>query len=138
MQLAGGTIEIPIEVESGDASVAVGIMPGEGFDWDSYLQSKTQGESGSYKAPEGGGGVTDKIKIGDTEVSFGHSGGNLEGTNLSPTEVNQAIANDVVSKHSGTGQFYKGRININGTEIEYTSFSVKDGLINAGTYYPVQ
>mgnify|MGYP000740785728 CR=1 FL=1 len=53
-------------------------------------------------------------------------------------EVNQAIANDVVSKHSGTGQFYKGRININGTEIEYTSFGVKDGLINVGTYYPVQ
>ena len=42
--------------------------------------------------------------------------GNLEGTGLSANEVNQAIAKDVVTKNPG----------------------IKDGLINVGTYYPVQ
>jgi hypothetical protein len=39
---------------------------------------------------------------------------------------------------SGTGQFYKEQLDVNGVTIEYTSYGVKDGLINVGTYYPVQ
>ena len=97
-----------------------------------------KGDSDTYKAPEGGGGVTDRIKVGDTEVSFGHGGRHLEGTNLSVQEVNQAISKDVINHNVGTGKFYKGRISIKNIVIEYTSFGVKDGLINIGTYYPVQ
>ena len=99
-----------------------------------------EGESDSedYKAPAGGDGVTDNVKVGDKEVSFGHGGRHLEGTGLSANEVNQAIAKDVVTKNPGTGQFYKGKLNVNGITIEYTSYGVKDGLINVGTYYPVQ
>ncbi len=93
---------------------------------------------GIYKIPEGGGEITDIIKVGDLEVSFGHGGRHLEGVNLSIQDVNQAIANDVTTKHSGIGQFYKGQININGVTIEYTSYGVENGLINVGTYYPVQ
>ena len=93
--------------------------------------------SSSYKVPEGGGGITDKIKIRDMEVSFGHGGRHLAGTNLSTEEVNQAIAKDIIAKNKRAGQFYKGRINIKGIEIEYTSYVVEDGFINIGTYYPV-
>ena len=76
--------------------------------------------------------------IGDKEVSFGHGGKHLEGTGLSANEANQAIAKDVVTKNPGTGQFYKRQLDVNGVTIEYTSYGVKDGLINVGTYYPVQ
>ena len=64
--------------------------------------------------------------------------GNFEGTGLSANEVNQAIAKDVVTKNPGIGQFYKGQLDVNSATIEYTSYGVKDGLINVGTYYPVQ
>ena len=104
--------------------------------WEYGVNAK--GDSDTYKAPEGGGGVTDRIKVGDTEVSFGHGGRHLEGTNLSVQEVNQAISKDVINHNVGTGKFYKGRISIKNIVIEYTSFGVKDGLINIGTYYPVQ
>ena len=92
----------------------------------------------TIKTPEGGGGVTDNVKVGDKEVSFGYGGRHLEGTGLSANEVNQAIAKDVVTKNPETGQFYKGQLDVNGVTIEYTSYGVKDGLINVGTYYPVQ
>ena len=117
----------------GQSERAVTREPGE----EETSQEESEGKSSSYEAPRGGGGITDKINIGETGVSFGHGGRHLEGTNLSPSEVNQAIANDVVTKHSGTGQFYKGRIVVKGTEIEYTSFCLKDGMIHIGTYYPV-
>lgn len=71
-------------------------------------------------------------------MNFGHGGRHLEGTGLSANDVNQAIAKDVVSKNPGTGQFYKGQIDVNGVTIEYTSYGVKDGVINVGTYYPAK
>ena len=92
--------------------------------------------NGNYTVPKGGGGVTDNIKIGNKVITFGHGGRHLEGTNLSSSEVNKAIANDVVSKNPGTGQFYKGQVNVNGVNIEYTSYGVEDSVINIGTYYP--
>ena len=103
-----------------------------------WKNNKGESDSKEYKAPEGGGGVTDNVKVGDKEVSFGHGGRHLEGTGLSANEVNQTIAKDVVTKNHGTGQFYKGKLDVNGVTIEYTSYGVKDGLINVGTYYPVQ
>ncbi len=71
-------------------------------------------------------------------MNFGDGGRPLEGTGLSADKVNQAIAKDVVTKNPGTGQFYKGQIDVNRVTIEYTSYGVKEGLINIGTYYPVQ
>lgn len=90
----------------------------------------------TYKTPRGGG-VTDKIKVGKVEVSFGHGGRHLDGTGLSVQEVNKIIAQDVVDKNLNIGQFYKGQVNINGITIEYTSFGLKDGMVNIGTYYPI-
>ncbi len=95
-------------------------------------------ESGGYEIPDGGGGVSDSVKVDNKEVNFGHGGRHLEGTELSVKEVNQAIANDVVTKNLEIGQFYKGHVEVDGIIIEYTSYGVKDGVINIGTYFPVK
>ena len=52
--------------------------------------------------------------------------------------IRPALPGDVlvITKNPGTGQFYKGQVNVNGVNIEYTSYGVKDGVINIGTYYP--
>lgn len=102
------------------------------------ILGKENSYTNEYRTPSGGGGVTDNVKVGNKEVSFGHGGRHLAGTGLSIHDVNQAIANDVVIKNTGVNQFYKGQIEVNGIIIEYTSYGVKDGLINVGTYYPVQ
>lgn len=142
-----GTTKVP--VQGADGKQYMLEVPDEALMADGTLNpaiiSQMQGETGNeedsestsdaYKAPGGGGGVTDNIKVGNKEVTFGHGGRHLEGTNLSATEVNQAIANDVVSKNPGVGQFYKGQVNVNGVNIEYTSYGVKDAVINIGTYY---
>ncbi len=94
--------------------------------------------SNGYETPTGGGGVTSQIKVGDTNVTLGHGGRHLEGTGLSVDEVNNAIAQDIANIHPGTGKFYKGRIEIEGQTIEYTSYGTKNGEINIGTYYPVK
>lgn len=80
-------------------------------------KGKPDAGGGDYKAPKGGGGMTDNIKIGNKEVTFGHGGRHLDGTNLSANEVNQVIANDVITKNPGTGKFYKGQVKVNGVNI---------------------
>ena len=59
-----------------------------------FHKLKGDSDTGDYKAQDGGG-VTDNVKVGDKEVSFGHGGRHLEGTDLSVNEVNHAIAKDV-------------------------------------------
>lgn len=87
-----------------------------------------------YTAPKGGGGITDSINVNGREVTFGHGGRHLEGTGLTPEQVNSAIANNLpVLK---PGEFYKGTVNINGISIEYTSYGRTEGIVHVGTYYP--
>ena len=88
-----------------------------------------------YTPPNGGGGVTDRISVGNKTVEFGHGGRHLEGTGLSVNQVNQIIANDVVNKPSTMGTSMGATVNINGTEIYYRYFTRTDGLINIGSYY---
>lgn len=133
---------------AGMAAVAVGLV--EAF---KGISSATKGIGGSvddvvegvikstikdegYQPPLGGGGITDIIKVGNKKITFGHGGRHLQGTNLSITKVNQAIAKDVANIHPGTGKFYRGQINIDGISIEYTSYGVQEDMINIGTYYP--
>ena len=91
-----------------------------------------------YNPPDGGGGITDSIKIQDKKVTFGHGARHLEGSNITATEVNNAIAKEIAKIHPETGQFYKGRIIIKGKTIEYSAYGVQDGIINIGTYYIVK
>lgn len=94
--------------------------------------------AGEYAAPSGGGGVTSTIKANGQTVNFGHGGRHLEGTGLNVDAVNQALANEVSTLNLGTGQFHKGQIIVDGITIEYTSYGVSEGIINVGTYYPLQ
>ena len=99
--------------------------------------SKGVGRADEYISPAGGGGITTTIKINGKTIDFGHGGRHLEGTGLNIDTVNQALAKEVSRIHPGTGQFYKGQIVVDGITIEYTSYGVRDGVINIGTYYPL-
>ena len=99
---------------------------------------ETPSSSADYTHPNGGGGTTDTIHVGKQEIRFGHGGRHLEGTGLSTAEVNKAIAKEVSRLNIEPQQFYKGRVTVNGITIEYTSFGLKDGVINVGTYYPIK
>ena len=101
-------------------------------------ESGSKTGAGEYVAPGGGGGVTSTIKVNGRTVNFGHGGRHLEGTGLSVDTVNQALANEVSVLNLGTGQFHKGQIIVDGITIEYTSYGVSEGIINVGTYYPLQ
>lgn len=103
-------------------------------------QGKTEAPNSpaDYTYPNGGGGTTQTIHIGKQEIRFGHGGRHLEGTGLSSAEVNKAIAKEVSRLNIEPQQFYKGRITVNGITIEYTSFGLKNGAINVGTYYPIK
>ncbi|MDE7062340.1 MAG: hypothetical protein K2O73_03740, partial [Lachnospiraceae bacterium] len=102
------------------------------------LESGSNAGLGEYVAPSGGGGVTSIIKANGQTVNFGHGGRHLEGTDLNVDTVNQALANEVSTLNLGKGQFHKGQIIVDGITIEYTSYGVSDGVINVGTYYPLQ
>ena len=101
-------------------------------------ESGSKTGAGEYVAPGGGGGVTSTIKVNGRTVNFGHGGRHLEGTGLSVDTVNQALANEVSALNLGTGKFHKGQIIVDGITIEYTSYGVSEGIINVGTYYPLQ
>lgn len=54
------------------------------------------------------------------------------GTDFTANQVNQAIASEVSKMQLGAGQFYKRQITVNGVKIEYTSYCVRDNVINIG------
>ena len=90
-----------------------------------------------YESPTGGGGITSTTKLNNQIVTFGHGGRHLEGTGLNVADVNQAIASEVSNMNYSVGKFYKGQVMVNGVTIEYTSYGVSEGVVNVGTYYPV-
>ena len=86
--------------------------------------------------PAGGGGITDKVQVGNTTVTFGHGGRHLIGTNLTTTQVNPVIANDVVNRNLPVGSFSpSGQVAVDGRIIIYTAKVISDELINVGTYH---
>lgn len=120
------------------ASEALGEVNCGELSGSSTYQSGSNTGAGEYAAPSGGGGVTSTIKANGQTVNFGHGGRHLEGTGLNVDAVNQALANEVSTLNLGTGQFHKGQIIVDGITIEYTSYGVSEGIINVGTYYPLQ
>lgn len=100
------------------------------------LEGSDRVRNNGYNAPKGGGGVSDIIQVGDTTVTFGHGGRHLTGTELSTNQVNQIIAEDVVSRGLEIGHFLNdGSVVINGYNIAYTAKQRTKVLINVGTYY---
>jgi len=73
-------------------------------------------------------------------VTFGHGARHLAGTGLSRKAVESALrveVNAIKSKASSIGSFW-GRIGIGGKTIEYRAFTLPDGSIHIGTYYPLK
>lgn len=110
--LTDGTVTYGFAVSTTCVSTAGAVAVAEGIIAANIMYS-------NYTAPKGGGGKTDSIKINGREVTFGHGGRHLEGTGLTPEQVNSAIANNLPNLKPG--EFYKGTVNINGVSIEYTS-----------------
>ena len=88
-----------------------------------------------YTPPSGGGGTTSQIKINGITITFGHGGRHLTTTKLSISDVERAIANDVVLKPAVYTKLGKEIINIRGYNIEYHYRTLSDIWINVGTYF---
>ena len=118
------------------ASLVYSSVSNFGRDVDELNKSKEESTE-EYVPPEGGGGVTSSVKVGDKTVTFGHGGRHLEdlnGTGLTINEVNDIIANDVVKK-SLTNGFNEFNIEINGNVITYRAFPLENNRIHIGTYF---
>ena len=73
------------------------------------------------------------------DITFSHGARHLVGTGLEQGAVESAIQGeiqDVVANASSTGSFW-GRVTLNGQTIEYRAFTLPNGTINVGTYYPI-
>lgn len=90
-----------------------------------------------FGSASGGGGTTDVVRIGEKTVKFGHGKRHLKGTRLTERQVNDAIAKEVAELNLKAGQFHKGRVEIDGYTIEYTSYGLSEGTVNVGTYYTI-
>ena len=115
----------------------VGSAVGGGRKTEKVLGGALGGGSGTYTAPQGGGGITSSITVNGKTVNFGHGGRHLNGTGLDINVVNEAIANKVSTIKLGVGEFFKGQIVADGITIEFTSYGVSEGIINVGTYYTI-
>jgi RHS repeat-associated protein len=73
-------------------------------------------------------------------VIFGHGARHIIGSALEKQAVEAAIEKEIqfVSREATqTGSFW-GRINMNGTVVEYRAFTLPDGTVNVGTYYTLK
>jgi hypothetical protein len=71
-------------------------------------------------------------------IKSAHGARHLEGTGLGSEAVESAITRHVQASTQGasqTGSFW-GRVTVEGQTIEYRAFTLPDGTINVGTYYP--
>ena len=91
-----------------------------------------------YTPPKGGGGITSEININGVKVTFGHGGRHLSSTNLSISDVEGAIARDVITKSPTNGVVKHGLISVNGIDIFYNYFTRDANLINIGSYRPLK
>ena len=79
-----------------------------------------------------GGGAARAVRI-----TFGHGDRHLP-AGLSGTEVEDAIRSTIASEVASadaSGAFW-GRLEVDGTTIEYRAYTLPDGRVNVGTYYP--
>lgn len=88
-----------------------------------------------YTTPEGGCGKTDSIQVGDTTVTFGHGGRHLEGTELNTAQVNQAIAENVVTQSFSAAGNVNASVVVSGYNIMYRAKLITSSWINVGTYF---
>ncbi|MCI8545562.1 MAG: RHS repeat-associated core domain-containing protein, partial [Bacilli bacterium] len=88
-----------------------------------------------YKAPFGGGGITDTITVNGRTIEFGHGGRHLEGTDLSPNQVNTVLAKDVINKNLELNRSTEFTTHVNGVEINYRASQLLNGNIRIGTYF---
>jgi hypothetical protein len=100
--------------------------------------------TGGLSVGGGGGvggraGITKGIAGRQVTIQSGHGARHLAGTRLAPGTVESAIGSQVQQATSGasaTGSF-RGRVTLEGHVIEYRAFTLPNGTINVGTYYPV-
>ena len=91
-----------------------------------------------YTPPAGGGGVTEEIRVGKNTVTLGHGGRHLDGTNLSVSQVNQAIAMDVCKNPPKPGEYLVRTIEIGGVSIGYRVYARSDSTFHVGTYHVIK
>lgn len=92
-----------------------------------------------YSPTKGGGGITDTVNVNGTDVTFGHGGRHLAGTGLDAHSVNQAIAQDVVSRGvqmANTVTYFD--MQYSGHILHYGARRLAETLINVGTYYVIK
>ena len=93
------------------------------------------GNQSYYTPPKGGGGVTSQIIINGVKVTFGHGGRHWTSSDYSVSDIERAIANDVVLQPAVYTKVGKFIININGHDIEYHYRTLSGNWINVGTYF---
>lgn len=73
------------------------------------------------------------------DVVFGHGARHLAGTTLSQAAVEAAILGEIqsIASSAQTGEFWS-KISIDGYTILYRAYTMANGAINVGTYYPVK
>jgi RHS repeat-associated protein len=86
-------------------------------------------------AEEAGGGTR------ALEISFktAHASPHLDGLSVTADDVEQAIASNIQSQAataSSTGSFW-GQVTVNGVHFRFRAFTLENGEINVGTYYPI-
>ena len=125
-----------IEAETGDKA------PAQTGDYEQESNpsagNNSSDASAEYTPPTGGGGVTEKIQIGENTVTLGHGGRHLDGTDLSVNKVNQAIAMDVCKNPPKPGEYLVRTIEIDGVTIGYRVYARSDSTFHVGTYYIIK
>ena len=124
-------------VRGGGGGASGGNYTGGGYGGSSGGTGNGGGAGGNagygYSPPSGGGGVSSQVTVGDIVVEFGHGGRHVDYPDISGLE--NAIANDVVTKSPTTGQSISVGICYNGTWFTYRYFTISPTRINVGTYF---
>jgi RHS repeat-associated protein len=77
------------------------------------------------------------VTVTFSKQAIGHGERHLAGSGLTAEAVEGAITKEVqsIGRQASVSGWFSGRINVNGTIIEYRGYPVPSGGINVGTYY---
>ena len=125
------------------AQTFAGYLPDQNF-WDAAMALGPEMKLG--EAATAGLGAT-ILKVGEMcaskaapNITFktGHVAQHLIDLGLTSQKIEPVIEADIKAATQGatqTGSFW-GRVTVDGTAVEYRAFTLSDGTINVGTYYP--
>ena len=109
----------------------------QGQDASDALGANSAAAGGAAPPPDGGDNDKDKVRFGKNANQESHAFRHVDEAGLDRGAVRDSIKQDLSKVGDSLKEgLYNGRVNVNGTQVDYAAYKFPDGTINVGRITP--